>query len=470
MFEAVDISGVKDLSGFEDLKKYVLSKSSEFVEETRKFLKIPSVSGTGEGIEETASYLKDWLYENLGVKAVLLKYGGHPIVYGRLDVGSDKTVIMYNMYDVQPPEPLDEWVAPPFEARVVDDKIIARGAYNTKGALMSSLLGVKTLLDVRGGLPVNVVFVFEGEEEIGSVSMPKFVEDKGSELRGSTLVFFAFPSEDVPGKPVIVLGNKGIVFVELKCRVSKYDIHSSLSRGVVNPVAVLAKIASELIDPHTGPKLGWLEDKVVTPTSEDLEFLKDIMEASPQEKDVEDYGISKLRLKDVDWYISVFFKPTVNVDGIQAGYVGPGTKTIIPAEAVMRLDFRLVPNIEPEDVINGLNKLIERLGLKEYVEITVHDSYTWSKTSPKHPTVVKAVEAYAETNMKPYIIPMIPGSAPNYLFTRVLGIPTIDTGPGHGGRAHAPNEYITIDTIPKIALYTAILLTKTAELQLQQKQ
>jgi len=453
------------LSGSEALKNYIWGKSPEFVEEVRKFLKIPSVSGTGEGIEETASYLKDWLYENLGVRATLLRYGGHPIVYGRVDVGSDKTVVMYNMYDVQPPEPLDEWVAPPFEARVVDGKIIARGAYNTKGALMSSLLGVKSLLDLRGDLPVNVAFVFEGEEEIGSVSMPKFVEDKGSELRGSTLAFFAIPSEDVPGRPVIVLGNKGIVFVELRCRVSRYDIHSSLSRGVVNPVAVLAKIASELIDPHLGPKLSWLEDKVITPTSEDLEFLGDIMEASPQEKDVEDYGITGLRLKGVDWYVSIFFKPTVNVDGIQAGYVGPGTKTIIPSEAVMRLDFRLVPNVEPEDVVEGLKKLIERLGLRDYVEVSIHDYYTWSKTPPKHPAVAKAVEAYAEMGMKPYIIPITPGSAPAYLFTRTLKIPTIDTGPGHGGRAHAPNEYITVDTVPKMALYTAILLTKTAELQ-----
>ncbi|MFN4045982.1 MAG: M20/M25/M40 family metallo-hydrolase, partial [Acidilobaceae archaeon] len=208
-----------------------------------------------------------------------------------------------------------------------------------------------------------------------------------------------------------------------------------------------------------GPRVQWLEDKTVTPTSEDLEYLQDIIEANPREEIAELYGISKTRLEGVDWYIAVHFKPTVNIDGFTSGYTGPGTKTITPGDAVMRLDFRLVPNIEPEHVVEGLKSIVERLGLKDFVEIEVHDAYTWSKTSPKHPTVSKAVEAYRTIGVKPYIIPILPGSAPSYLFTRILGTPFIATGPGHGGRAHAPNEYITIDTIPKITLYTATLLT-----------
>ncbi|MFZ8792684.1 MAG: M20/M25/M40 family metallo-hydrolase, partial [Acidilobaceae archaeon] len=283
------------------------------------------------------------------------------------------------------------------------------------------------------------------------------------ELRGADLAYFAIPSERVRGKPTIVLGNKGIVFVELKVKTSRYDVHSSFSRGLYNPAAILARIASELIDPLGGPKVQWLEDKTITPTSEDLEYLKDIMEASPREELLNLYGVREARLKDVDWYIAVYFKPTVNIDGFTSGYTGPGTKTITPAEATMRLDFRLVPNVEPEDVIRGLKELIERLGLSKYVELEVHDAYTWSKTSPKHPMVRKAVEAYEELNLKPYIMPMLPGSAPSYLFTRKLGVPFIATAPGHGGRAHAPNEYITVDTIPKIALYTAALLLKVGE-------
>jgi len=449
----------------DSIREYVELNQELLVEEVRRLLRMPSVSGTGEGIVETAGYLRDWLRERLGARVQLLSYGGHPIVYGRLDVGASRTVIVYNMYDVQPVEPLDEWESPPFEARIVGDRIIARGAYNTKGALMSCLLGIEAFLKVKREPPVNLVFVLEGEEELGSPSMPKFVEDKESELRGADLAYFAIPSERVRGKPTIVLGNKGIVFVELKARTSKYDVHSSFSRGLYNPAAILARIASELIDPLGGPRVQWLEDKTITPTSEDLEYLNDIMEASPREELLNLYGVREARLKDVDWYIAVYFKPTVNIDGFTSGYTGPGTKTITPAEATMRLDFRLVPNVEPEDVVRGLKELIERLGLSKHVELEVHDAYTWSKTNPKHPMVRRAVEAYEELNLKPYIIPMLPGSAPSYLFTRKLGVPFIATAPGHGGRAHAPNEYITVDTIPKITLYTATLLLKVGEMK-----
>ena len=451
------------MSVWERIKSYVNSNTNYLISEVRKLLRMPSISGTGEGIEETATYLRDWLKEHLGVQATLLRYGGHPIVYGKLDVGAERTMIIYNMYDVQPVEPLDKWESPPFEARIVGDKIIARGAYNTKGALMSALLGVEAFYNVGTEPPVNVVFILEGEEELGSPSMPKFIEDKGSELKGSYMTYFAIPSERVRGKPTIVLGNKGIVFVELRCRVSKYDVHSSLSRGLYNPAVVLAKVASHLIDPLEGPKIPWLEEKTVTPTPEDLKYLKDIMEASPMEEIVRSYGIEKTRLTEEEWYIAVHFKPTVNVDGFHSGYIGPGSKTITPAEAVMRLDFRLVPNIEPEDVIEGLNKLIERLNLKDLIEIHIHDSYTWSKVSPDSEQVRKARKAYERLELRPYIIPILPGSAPSYLFTRKLGVPFISTAPGHGGRAHAPNEYITVDTIPKITLYTSALLNEVSQ-------
>ncbi len=444
------------------LAEYVKESKERLVEEVRELLRIPSISGTGEGIEETANYIGDWLKERLGVEPAFLRYGRHPIIYGKLDVGAGRTVVLYNMYDVQPPDPLDAWEVPPFEARIVGDRIVARGAYNTKGALMSCLLGVEAFLRVGSEPPVNLVFVLEGEEELGSPSMPKFVEDKGSELKGSYMVYFAIPSERVPGKPIIVLGHKGIVFVELKCRVAKYDAHSSLGRGLINPVAALARVISHLLDPAEGPRLPWLEEKTVAPTSEDLRYLRDLVEACPREEVLKVYGVEKARLGGLDWYVAVYFKPSVNVDGIISGYMGPGTKTITPAEARARLDFRLVPNIEPEDVVEGLESVVERLGLRDLVEIEVHDSYPWSKTDPKAPPVQDAKRAYEKIGTRPYVVPMTPGSAPSYLFTRVLGLPMVQTGPGHGGRAHAPNEYITVDTVPKMVLYTAALLLEAS--------
>ncbi|MBC7090302.1 MAG: M20/M25/M40 family metallo-hydrolase [Nitrososphaeria archaeon] len=438
----------------------ILSKRDYIVEEVRKLLRMPSISGTGEGIEDVAGYLRDWIRDRLGANTTLLRYGGHPIVYGKLDSRKEKTIIFYNMYDVQPTGPLELWSSPPFEARIVEDKIIARGATNTKGALMSTLLGFEAMVEVLGESPVNIIFALEGEEELGSPSMPKFVEDKKVELQEADTGLFTIPSEVEVGKPRIQLGNKGIVFIELKCSTSEYEVHGSYSRGFYNPAVILSKIVSELIDPHFGPKIPWLEEKTVLPTPEDLLLLDQLIECTPLEKMMESHGIKYSRLKGREWYQAVFFKPNVNVDGFAAGYTGPGTKTVLPNEATLRIDFRIVPNIEPEDVIEGFKVLIERLGFSDMVEVNVLDGYTWSKISPNAPVVEVAKEAYSDMGVKPYIIPLITGSAPMHLFTRVLKIPVIVTGPGHGERAHAPNEFITVDTTWKTASYVVHLTNR----------
>jgi acetylornithine deacetylase/succinyl-diaminopimelate desuccinylase-like protein len=424
------------------------------LQEVREFLRMPSISGTGEGIRETSSFLRDWLIDRLGASADLLRYGGHPIVYGYLDEGAGDTLIYYNMYDVQPVEPIDKWIAPPFEARIIDDKIIARGALNTKGSLLSGLLGMELYKKRFGNLPMNVFFVLEGEEELGSPSMPKLVDDKKDELRSASVAYFAFPTETIRGKPKVILGNKGIIFIEIKVKTSEYDVHSSLGRGLYNPAIILAKIVESLVDPFKGPKVDWLEKDVVTPTEEDLKYLKDIVESVPLDKTMELYGIHQARLPEEEFYIQVYFKPNINVDGFSSGYTGPGTKTIVPSKGVMRLDIRLVPNMKAEDTYKRFLKHLDEIGVLEYVNVILHDLYPWSKTSPDGWAAEIARKAYRSLGLHPYTIPMLPGSAPMYLFTEILGIDAVAVGPGHGGRAHAPNEYITIDTVPGIAKYT----------------
>lgn len=426
----------------------------ELVNTVREFLMQPSISGTGEGIEETASFLRDWISDNLGATMELRRYGGHPIVYGILDIGSKHTVIYYNMYDVQPVEPLEKWIVPPFKAEIMNDKIIARGAYNTKGALMSGLLGLKKYIDNFGSLPMNVIFILEGEEELGSPSMPKLIEDLKDELSKASVALFTFPTESVKGKPRVILGNKGIIFYEIRVKTSKYDIHSSLGRGLYNPAVILSKIVCSLLDPKNGPIISWLEDDVITPTDKDMKYINDIIETSPIDIIKELYQIKNTRLKGKDFYINVFFKPNVNVDGIGSGYVGPGTKTIVPADGVLKIDFRLVPNMDIKKLHDKFIKHLDRIGILNYVDVKLHDMYPWSKTDPDGKAANAARTAYKLINMRSYTIPMIPGSAPTYLFTNKLGVECVSAGPGHGGRAHAPNEYITVDTIPGIAKYT----------------
>ncbi len=431
----------------------VRSEEARLIEEVREFLRMPSISATGEGIEETARFLRDFIIDRLGGEADLRRYGGHPVVYGR--IGSGEKGIYYGMYDVQPVEPLDEWIAPPFEARIVEDRIIARGAFNTKGALMSSLLGLEKYIKSFGEPPGEIHFIIEGEEELGSPSMPKAVEDLKDVLSGARTALFTIPSEFRRGVPSIILGNKGIIYIDLYVKTSKYDIHSSYSRGIVNPAAVLTRIASELIDPLGGPKPDWLYKGFREPTQGELATIDEIMEALPPGRVIEEYGVERVRIDDRRRLVEeIFFHPTVNIDGFCSGYCGEGTKTIIPHDARMKIDFRLVPDMVPEEIVEEFKKMVRDLGLGDLVEIDVRDMYPWSQTPLDSPSTRAAEEVYRDMGLTPKRVLRLPGSAPMYLFTQVLCVDIVSTGPGNGGRAHAPNEYITLDTVWKTAFYT----------------
>ena len=426
---------------------------SKLIEEVREFLRQPSISATGEGIEDTARFLRDFIVDRLGGEAELLRFGGHPVVYG--SAGEDGySGIYYGMYDVQPVEPLDKWIAPPFEARIVEDMIIARGAFNTKGALMSTLLGLEQYKKVYGKLPMKILFIIEGEEELGSPSMPKAVEARKEELGKAATTLFTIPTEFIRGKPSIILGNKGIIFIDLKVRTSEYDVHSSYARGLYNPAVILAKIVESLIDPLEGPKPDWLYTDFREPTDEELKYIDDIIEAMPPQHLQEAYGIYRFRFKDIYRLVKeIIFYPSINVDGFCSGYCGEGTKTIVPNEGILKIDFRLVPDMKPETIYKKFVEHVEELGLKEHVDIILKDSYTWSQTSPDSLSTQTAKKSLETLGLDPKIVYRLPGSAPMYLFTQELGIDVVSVGPGHGGRAHAPNEFITVDTIPKTAKF-----------------
>jgi len=447
----------------ESFKDHILGIKDRLLEEAREFIRMPSISATGEGIEETAGYLRDFIIDRLDGYAELRRYGGHPIVYGYAGEDDNKAVY-YGMYDVQPVDPIDKWIVDPFSASIVEDKIIARGAFNTKGALISSLLGLEEYIKFYGSLPTKTYFIIEGEEELGSPSMPKLVEDTHEDLKDGIGALFTIPSEFIRGRPSIILGNKGIIYIDLKVRIGEYDIHSSYSRGIINPAAVLAKIASHLIDPLEGPKPEWLYKGFKEPTEEELSALEDILEALPPERIIEEYRVEKPRIRDMRKLAEeVFYHPTVNIDGFCSGYCGEGTKTIIPHDAHMKIDFRLVPNMDPKEIIDEFMNMIREMGLQEYVDVKVRDMYPWSQTSIDSPAAEAAADVYKSMGEKPYMILRLPGSAPMYLFTQRLGIDIVSTGPGHGGRAHAPNEYITIDTIWKTAFYTPTFFKTLAD-------
>ncbi|MCD6509373.1 MAG: M20/M25/M40 family metallo-hydrolase [Thermoprotei archaeon] len=437
--------------------KYIEENFNEYLEGTRRFLMQPSISGSEEGIIECADMLKE-ISEELGVKVTLLRYGGHPIVYGKLKGNSKgKPLICYGMYDVQPPEPLEAWIAPPFETRIVDGKLIARGAINTKGPLMAFIYGVKSVLEIEGEVPVDIIFAIEGEEEIGSPSIPKFVEDKKDELSNAGLTYFHTMSENAKGVPAIRLGNKGIVFMELSIKNSDYDVHSSLAQGIVSPVARLVHALSTMVGVNGEILLKELYEDVRVPSEKDIKYMEDIMEYFDMAELIKLYNIRRLRYEGEELYKVIFFQPSINIDGISAGYMGLGTKTILPAEA--RIDIRLVPDMESDKVVDVIKAHLKTHGFED-IEVKVLDKYEWSKTDPDNPAVKVAVEAHRELGYDPKVIPMMSGSAPFYAFSRKLKLPVIATGLGYGARAHAPNEFITVDGLKRSIKYAAVFLLK----------
>jgi len=443
--------------------KFIDEKWEEYFEEVLNFLRMPSISATGEGIEETAKFLRDFLIERFNAEVKLLRYGGHPIVYGYVDSRADKTLILYNMYDVQPVEPLEKWIAPPFKAKIIEGKVIARGAVNTKAPLMSMLLGLEALQRTTGKIPVNLYFILEGEEELGSPSMPKLIEDKREELSKSQATFFMLPTERPKGKPKVILGNKGIIYLEVKVKTSEYDVHSSLIQMHYNPIEILANFISTLKDKNGNILAEWLYEDIITPTEEDLKYLPELMEAVDINEIAQMHGIRKLRGAGKDLYIEVYFKPSINIDGILGGHTGPGTKTITPAEASAKIDIRLVPNMDPKKILEKFMKHIEETGFENWIEVKVHDMYDWSRTSPESHIAKAARKAYLDLNMKPYTITTITGSAPAYLFTKKLKVPVAMAGPGYGGRAHAPNEFIEVEGIKKMIEYMPALIINWAK-------
>ena len=436
----------------------VESRWDAYLDEVRGFLRMPSISPTGEGIEETASYLRDFLEERLSSESTLLRYGGHPIVYGSMDNDSKRTLILYSMYDVLTVEPLKEWDSPPFGAEIMGDRIIARGAVNTKAPLMSMLLGLEAMKDATGKIPVNLIFVVEGEEETGSRSMVRLVKERGEELGSAQAAYFMMPTEASKGKPQVILGKKGIVFVELRIRESRYDVHASYAQLHYNPVEVASNIISSLKDSDGNIIADWVHESVVTPTEEDLRYLPELMESFDMDEVVKPYGIKRVRCSDRDAYINVFYKPSVNVCGMNGGYTGEGTKTITPAEAVVKMDFRLVPNMTPESTLNGFMMHLEAMGLRDVVDIRLYHNYEWSRTPTDAHITRAARKAFLDLGMKPYTVTSSMGSAPEYLFTKRLGLPILTAGPGYGGRIHAPNEFIEVEGVRKMIEYMAPLI------------
>jgi acetylornithine deacetylase/succinyl-diaminopimelate desuccinylase-like protein len=439
--------------------KYIETHFEEHLSRLQELVRQPSISAENRGVRECAELVRCYL-KDLGCRdARLVETSGNPVVYGYYDAGADKTIIVYFMYDTQP---VDEpgWIVPPLEGRVVEMEpfgkcLVARGAINTKGELGAFVNACESIKAVGEKIPINMIFVAEGEEELGSRHLPEFINKYLDKLKEADAVFFPTADQDQKGKVQMTLGVKGIVYFELELDgkswgygPTEFDIHGSNKAWVDSPALRMIQALSTFTT-RDGNKVlvKGFYDNVISPSEEDLELLEKLAKTFDEETIKDEMKVKRF-INDVhgkEALLKYLYSPTLNIDGIWGGYIGPGTKTVLPYKITAKVDVRLVPNMTVEEVIPKIRRHLDEHGFKEIKIIKLEEGYGWAKTSIREPAVQAILKAYREFGYEPEIWPHMAGSAPFCMFNREpLNLPFVMGGLGHGARAHAPNEYIVV--------------------------
>lgn len=429
----------------------------------KRALAQPSIAAQGVGIREMAELLVQDL-TRVGFAVELVPTDGAPVILARMDGRRPKYVLFYNHYDVQPPEPLDAWHTPPFEPTVREGKLYARGVSDNKGAIYARLGAVESYLRVHGQLPVGLVWVIEGEEEIGSVHLHQFVDQRREVLQNAVGCVWEAGGRDLKDRYTISLGCKGILYVELRARGALRDLHSAMAAVIPNPAWRLTWALASVKGPDERVRIPGFYEPVRPPTAAQRALLE------AWEFDEEEarrlygipaflQGLTGLALKE-----QFLFGPTANICGFHSGYGGPGSKTVLPCEAVAKLDFRLVPDQKPEQIVQLLRAHLDAQGFKD-VEIAWWEGEAPFAGDPEHPFVQRAVRAAKRVyGHDPTVLPLMAGTGPVYLLCGQFGVPMVTAGVGYAdSRAHAPNENIRLSDFVEGVRYIAALLAELEE-------
>jgi acetylornithine deacetylase/succinyl-diaminopimelate desuccinylase-like protein len=403
---------------------------------------LESVSAQGRMLPETADAVTR-LLEAEGFTVRRFPGQVAPILLAEAGEGP-RTLLIYNHYDVQPETPSELWNTPPFVLTEVDGRLYGRGASDDKGELVSRLAAVQAVKAGHGGqLPLKIRWLIEGEEEVGSPSLGGFVAEHAADLQADGC-WWEFGSVSEDGRPVVSLGLKGIVCLELRCKVSDSDLHSSLGAVIDNPLYRLSKAVASLRDDSGRVSIPGFYDAALPPSAADLKALESLPD--PRGPLQSSYGVRGF-LADADAAEvnrRSNFEPALNVNGIHGGYGDAGSKTVLPASGFAKIDFRLVPGQDPAEVVRQLRAHLDAQGLSdiEIVELESHEHAARSDVA--HPFVQTALAAArASYGQEPIVHPSAGGSGPMHPFALHLGVACVSVGIGNvGGRVHAPNENI----------------------------
>ncbi len=431
--------------------KHIDSNMNNLISDLQTLIRQPSVSAKNEGIEECAKLVKKLLKKS-GLKSEILrlKKGVAPIVYGEIKSkqNSAKTLMFYNHYDVQPAEPFDLWDDPPFSGTRKGNKIFGRGATDDKGELITRIKAVEACLKTSSDVPCNIKFVIEGEEETGSAHIEKYLKKYKNKFSCDGVIW-EFGYVDAKNRPIVGLGMKGLLFVELSIKESIIDAHSSLAVLIKNPAWRLIDAVKTLRDSNGKILIkDWYKE--VTPFSKnDLELIR----KEPFDENVfkKEFGIKSFvgDKKGMSAKKALAGGTTCNIAGFVSGYTGDGAKTVLPGEALVKIDFRLVPKMNPKKQVMRLKKHLKSKGFAD-IKIKVFHGEAAARTSSSEPFVTQVKEAADKSYGKSILNVSNAGTGPMYPFVDILKAPCISIGSTYMfSRIHSPNEFARVDLLKK---------------------
>ena len=437
-------------------------RHDETVARLQEWIKQPSISAENIGMQEGAELMKKLALDAGFQQAEIIATKGHPGVFATLDAGAKQTLGLYFMYDVKQADPA-EWSSPPWDAKFVDmpgkgTVLMGRGATNQKGPQAAFLAALHAIRGAGRKLPVNLVLVAEGEEEVGSPNFPQIVLETPrvrAALEKSIGIFMPSHEQENDGSVLISLGSKGDIECDLVAtgkawgRGAERDVHSSHAASLDQPAWHLIQALNTLVTPAGDPAIDGFFEHVRPVSAEERAMLDTLAKRLDENARKEALGV-KTWARDASWrqaledYVS---RPTVTIEGLVGGYTGPGGKTILPTKMTAKLDMRLVPDMTPEDIVPKLKAHLAKRGFGD-IEVNINGGWNYTSSTPADAKLIQAQRrVYQSYGIEPMLIPRSGGSWPGSVFTaEPLKLPAGHFGLGVGDRAHAPDEYCLIES------------------------
>ncbi|HSP87773.1 MAG TPA: dipeptidase [Ignavibacteriaceae bacterium] len=453
----------------EELTRYIKSNTQNYIEELKEFLKIPSISTLAENKEDVArcaQFVSDNL-KKIGLSRVeIFKTEGHPIVYGEwLGAPGKPTVLIYGHYDVQPVDPVELWNSPPFEPTIKNGKIFARGATDDKGQVFMHFKSVEAYFKNEGSLPLNVKFLIEGEEEVGSEALNIFLKNNTDLLKCDAVLISDSSLYDA-GIPTLTYGLRGISYLEVEMTGPNRDLHSgSFGGAVANPINKMAQLLSKLQDKNGKVTVPGFYDDVIKLTKKEKENFKALKFSD--KKFAKELGVDELNgEKGFSTLERLWTRPTFDCNGIIGGFTGKGAKTVLPSKVTAKFSMRLVPNQDPNKIAKMFERHIKKIAPKSVkVKITnLHGGFP-SLTNIDNPANIAASKAMAKAFGKKTIFMREGGSIPIVTeFAKKLKAPVVLMGLGlNSENLHSPNEHFDLNHFELGIISSAFFMKEFSE-------